>query len=522
MEQDSGKDSQEKTGLTRRTLSGTVWMMSGSMVLVVLRFITLMILARLLTPEDYGLVGAAMIVVNFAQLFSQLGLGPALIQRPSLEERHLRTAFTVFTITGILFGSVILASAPLIAGFFHKNDLIPILRVAGIAFPLQGLAATPTALLSRELKFRSLAKINVLTYFGGSGIVGIGMALLGFGAWALVGALLAQLLINVIVLLFVKPFPKAPMFDRLAFNELVHYGGGFTIGRILNYVASQGDNLVVGRWLGVEALGFYDRAYQMLVFPANLFGNIIDQVSFPSMAKVQNSPERLALAYRRGIALTALIYLPMSVAIVALAPELVRVILGPSWENSVIPFQILAAGMLFRASKINNAVANATGEVYKRAWRQGVYAVAIFTGAWVGHHWGLTGVAIGVFAALMLNFILMVHLSLTLTSLPWRRFLGTIAPSLLLAVITFVQVWLVAMVLRSLEASALVILIGSGVVAGLGLLLSAYLKPQVFLGKDGMWMLQAIMKYVGQKMKLPAGLRKAIEKWILAEQPFGH
>ncbi|MCB9100071.1 MAG: lipopolysaccharide biosynthesis protein [Anaerolineales bacterium] len=499
----SNKDDQSEKSLGSRTLNGLFWMFSGTIVQAVLRILILAILARLLTPQDYGLVGAALVVVNFSQIFSQFGMASALIQRPQLEERHLRTALTIFTISGLLIGGAIAVSAPLIASFFQMDNLTPILWVAALAFPLIGLIAAPTALLRRKLQFRLLAAINVVTYVGGYGVIGIILAWLGFGAWALVGASLAQSIINLIILLFVQPYPKKPQIDREAFRELVYFSGGFTLDDITNYIAVNGDNVIVGRGLGAEALGFYGRAYQLLVFPVSLFGNVIDQVLFPSMAKVQGNVDQLSLVYRRGMTLTALFYLPLSAAAIVLAPEIISVVLGSTWGEVVLPFQILAAGMLFRASKINNAtVAKATGDVYKRAWRQGLYALFVLIGALVGQNWGITGVAIGVFIALAIYFTLMAQLTLSLLSMSWRDLLIICQPALLVTIITLAQIWLVSTVLRNLAMPPVVVLLGSCLITGIGLLILGYLNPQFLLGQDGLWALQRCMGYVAKRTKI--------------------
>ena len=486
--------------LTNKTLSGMFWMLSGTTAQSLLRMGVLAVTARLLTPADFGVVGVATIFVHFAVLFSQFGLGPALVQRPHIEERHIRTAFFVFTLSGLVIGLGVVAAAPLIAGFFEMPRLTPILQVGAIAFPLQGLGAVPSAMLTRELQFRKLAAVNLASFILGSGVVGITLAFLGFGAWALLLALLSQYLIYLVLLLFAQPFPKLPQFEPNAFRELLYFGGGFTVARLLNYAAGHGDNLVVGRWLGPAALGFYGRAYQMLVFPVNLFGDTLDQVLFASMSRVQDDSQRLALAYKRGISLTALVYLPMSVGLIVLAPEVIYVVLGPAWEGILIPFQILAAGMIFRANKIDHTVARATGAVYRRAWRQGLYAAAVFAGAWIGQRWGITGVSVGVLIALALNFGLMIHLSLRLTSMSWRAYLAAFAPGSLLAAVTFVLVWASATGLRSLATLPVITLVGSSVITGVVLLLLLMLKPQLLLGPDAMWMLGTITKAVTHKV----------------------
>src|SRR6202043_2439363 len=148
-----------------------------------------------------------------------------------------------------------------------------------------------------------------------------------------------QTVLKTILLLLSRPHPAWPLLDRGAWRDLLYFGGGFTAGRLSNYLAGQGESLVIGRCLGAVALGVYGRAYQLMAGPAVLFGNILDRVLFPAMVHVQDQPERLAYAYRRGIALIALVILPTSAVLVVLAREVTLVLLGPEWEGVILPLQ---------------------------------------------------------------------------------------------------------------------------------------------------------------------------------------
>lgn len=510
-EVEGNEEAEEKKGLKQRTLSGFFWMFSGTAAQVVLRTLVMMILARLLTPEDFGLVGAAQIVINLANLFTQLGLGPALIQRSELEEKHIRTGFTTFILSGVVIGGMIAAAAPWVASFFRRDDLIPILRVAALAYPLQGLSAVPLALLNRELQFRRIATINVITFFAGQGLIGISLAWLGFGAWALVWAQLAQFGVNVIILLFAKPFPKKPQLDRGAFRDLMYFGGGFTLNQLLAYVAENGDYTVVGRWLGTAALGVYTRAFNLLILPASYFGAVLDQVLFPSMAKIQDDKERLQAAFRYGMSAVALLVLPLSIVAIVLAPEVILVMLGPKWQEVVLPFQILAVGMFFRtAGRINTSVARATGAIYRRAWREAVNTACVIVGAWIGQQWGVPGVAAGVLVALTVNYLLMTHFSLTLLSMKWQNFLSFHAPALILSTVAWVEVWPLAIVLRNLNLPAMVILLILGLLIGLTFFTLARQWPEVFLGPQGIWMFDTLTSQVKKRIKRRAWTPKDV------------
>lgn len=481
------------TKLTMTTLKGLLWASVGTGSQAIIQLGILVVLARLLAPKDFGLVAAAQVIVTFATIFTQLGVGPAIVQRPKLETRHLRVAFTLSCLLGVAFTAVIALSAGAISGFFRMPDLVPVIQIMSGAFLLKSLAVVPESLLHRELRFRQLAGIEVLALGLGFGAVGIGLAWAGYGIWSLVIAYMAQYALTSLILLLVQPHPKAPSLERSALRELLTFGGGFTLGRIGNYLAGQGDNLVVGRALGADALGIYGRAYQLMVAPVMLLGQVLDRVLFPAMAKVQDQPERLGMVYRRGVSLIASVTLPLSVFLVILAPEIIEVLLGAGWEQVVLPFQVLAIGTLFRTSyKMSDSLSRATGAVYRRAWRQCVYALCVVGGAYFGSKWGLAGVSIGVLCAITVNFMLMVQLSLRLTHLSWRSFLAAQLSALPLTTVVAVQAWFVVNILRAQPVSAFYTLLTLALVIGLTTLLLGLVARRVFIGQEGLWILDSL------------------------------
>jgi PST family polysaccharide transporter len=483
-------------GWTNRTLGGLLWTSLGTGGQALLQLLVLAILAWLLSPADFGLAAAALVVVGFSAVFSQLGIGPAVVQRLELRDAHLRSAFTISVLLGLLLAGVVWTTAPLVALFFRLDGLTPLLRVLAFVFPVQGLSIVSDSLLQRELRFRRLAAVEVVTVIAGYGAVGVPLAALGFGAWALVLAHLAQTVLRTVLLFALRPHPVRPLLARQASAELLYFGGGYTASRLSNYAVGQGDNLVVGRWLGAEALGDYGRAYQLMAGPAVVFGNILDRVLFPTMAQLQLEPERLAETYRRGISLIALVMLPTTALLMLLAPELTEVVLGPEWGDVVLPLQILAAGMLFRTSyKLSDSLVRATGAVYQRTWRQVVYALAVLGGAWVGQFGGLPGVALAVLATLGLNFFLMAHLSLKEAGLSWRRFAAAHLPGLALGALVGANGWAAVALLRALDLPAVLVLVGT-LVGTLPSLLLARQFPGVFLGEDGRWMLRKFAAYL--------------------------
>ncbi|HET9485932.1 MAG TPA: lipopolysaccharide biosynthesis protein [Chryseosolibacter sp.] len=472
-------------GLLRRTFTGFFWILLGSGVQVALKIGVLAVLARLVTPNDFGLMGIALIVIEFSKMFTHMGVGPALVQRTEIEERHLTTGFTLSLIIGAVFALVLLPSAQYIAVFFRMPELTRILQVLSLVFLIDSFTLIAQALMQRNMNFKINAAIEVLSYAIGYGMVGIPLAYFGWGVWALVAASLSQSILLTTLLLLVQPFPKKIGFNKQAFKDLIFFGGGFTIAKIANFLATQGDNLIVGRLLGARALGIYGRAYQFMVMPAGLFGNALDRALFPAMSKVQHEGSRVAKAYLTGVSLIATIAIPLSFLSVILAPEIVFIALGKEWADVIPPFQILACSLLFRMSyKMSDSLARATGAVYRRAWRQIIYAAMVITGTYVGHFWGLAGVAWGVAAALVVNFLLMAQLSLQLTNIRWHEMVTAHKAGLLVGVITGLVSHALATLCRMNHLPDLMTLFITGGGTGITLLLTLVYFPDLIMSLE--------------------------------------
>lgn len=494
-------------GLAHDIFSGILWTAWGKGARTLLQFAVMVVLARLMTPQEFGVIGAAMIVIGFSDIFAKIGLGPAIVQRAELEPRHLRTAFSVSLILSIAVAAAIWLLSPLIAAFFDYPEIEPVVKTLTLVFPIHGLGLVAESLAQREMNFRLLANSTTVSIFVGYVVVGIGMAALNFGVWSLVAATLVTAFLRMVILNFYFP-PKGFVPERRAFGELAYFGGGFTVARIANYGALQVDYLVVGRMLGLTALGFYGRAYQLMSVPASTFGQVLDDVLFPSMAKIQDDTRRLGAIYLRGVSLIALVMLPVSVVAFILAPEIVRAVLGSNWDATVLPFQILIVGLLMRTSyKMSDSLTRATGEVYRRAWRQMIYAALVFGGAFVGSYWGIGGVAAGVLAAVTINFLLMAQMSLKLVGETWGNFFRAHTNALLLAVCAGLVTYSCVAILREMQMSSYLTLAVTGAVLAVFAVLALRFAADHFLGADGIWMLNFLKSYGRSKIAVGNAVR---------------
>lgn len=410
---------QEKQ-LTERTVSGFFWNLTASGSQVILRLGVLSALARLIGPKEFGLVGIALIIIEFSKTFTQMGVGAAIVQRKELKNSHLTTGLTLSLLIGLFFFALLFFLSPFLAKFFHKEELVSIIRAISVIFLIDSLTLIGQAMMQRNMKFKTIAIIDILSYAIGYGITGVVLAYLGWGVWSLVIANIAKAILQATLIAIYQPFQKRLTLKKQELKELIHLGGGITIARLGHFLGTNSDNLIIGRMLGTEALGYYGRSYQFSILPAGLFGTTIDKTLFPAMAKIQDNKSRLGQVYIGSVSIVALLALPLSIMFILLAPEIVMLLLGSKWTAVILPFQILSAGLVFRMSyQMSESLSRATGAVYGGAWRHLVYAAIVLISSSIGQFFGISGVACGVVIALIINFLMMGHLSIKITGIRW-------------------------------------------------------------------------------------------------------
>jgi PST family polysaccharide transporter len=477
-----------RPGLTRQAIGGMAWTFSGTGVQVAVQFFAIMALGRLLTPAEFGLMAAANVIVGVSQIVSQVGVGPAIIQRQTLTPVHVRVAVTLSVAFGSLLGILVYVQSPAIAAFYRIPALEPVLRAVAFMFPLNALNTVAMSVLTRQLRFRLYVMLDAGCYILGYACVGVFLAWRGYGIWALVTASIAQLALRTVGMYLATRHPVRPSFDLQAARDLVGFGFGHSMAQLGTLFSQQGDNIVVGRWLGPAALGVYGRAYGLMVMPAFAFGQIVNRVLFPIMAQVKNERHRLITAYERGVAVVAFISLPISAFLWVVAPEFIPLVLGPAWGEVVLPFRLFSISLMFRmGSKISDACIKAAGAVYAWAGLQFAYAALVVTGALVGQRWGVSGVAVFVSLAMGSDWILMVALGRKVTGLTWTRFAAAHASPAALAFVIGAGAILGAEAGRSAHLGGVLILLCAGFAAAMAAVAAARLSPGIFLGQHGAW-----------------------------------
>lgn len=457
------------------------------------------IMARLLTPADFGLIAVANLVIGFAAMFTQFGLAKAIVQKKNLTEVDIRVGFTTSVAMALFLAALLYLFAPLIAQFFRNSDVVPIMRMLSFSFVLSNIGVISEALLTRKLAFKKLFWVTFWAYSFGYALVGIVLALMGYRVWALVYATLATKLVESVVLLVLQPHPKRPTFQRKELGELIHYGGGVTLSALFKYVANNGDYFVIGRWLGSAALGVYQQAFNILVIFARYLGDVLERVLFATASLIQDEQARLTRAYTRSLSLINLILLPLSIFMIILAPEIILVYLGGQWTEAIVPMQILLVGLTFRSqSRISDAFAHAVGEVYQPALRKAIFAAIIIVGSLIGQFWGITGVSTAVTLAMILDCVLVVELGLRLTHTPHKEYVHNMLPGIYMGGLVLLIGWPFASLLRTLFEGSFWILLMSVLATGILLGSIIILTPAV-LGTSGLWFADAVVGMLPQR-----------------------
>lgn len=409
----------------------------GFQVLFQLAFIKA--LSIFLTEAEWGIIGIALGIIGIIEIFAQLGVGPSLIQRKVLTGAQISAAFWVSLLLGLLFGLTTFFTAPLIAQFYHRADLVPLLRFIALSFPLAGLALVPRAMLIRKMDFRNLFWSSLIAMPIGNGLIGILAAYNGWGVYAYAGALLAQNL-----LLGLNYWFRAGVrIHKPAFapaQPLFKYGASSTVFNFLNYAASRLDVLVLGRFLPESRnadQGIYDRSNYMMTLPITLLGKLSDSVLFSSMSEVQENRGRLRDIFLGGLYFTACLVFPGVVLLELFTEEFVLALLDEKLLPTVPIIRILYAAVFLRSwIKVCDATVRATDLIGAASVVKAVFCAGLAFSAYLGYQYGFETLAWGVVVSTLLQATAMIALTTRKLSLGWGAVLSTAGPGLILGLVT--------------------------------------------------------------------------------------
>ena len=348
--------------LSKRVVRGGIWVFGLRIANRSLGFIRTIILARLLAPHDFGLFGIAMLAIATLETFSQTGFQAALVQKKKNVEPYLDTAWTISAIRGIILFLILFSSAPLIANFFDSAQAALVIRVIAVSTLLSGFRNIGILFFKKELQFNK----QFIYEFSGTLVditVAISLAFILRNVWALVWGGLAANFVRVFMSYIIHPYRPRIKFEKEKFQELFAFGKWVLGSSILVFLITQGDDIFVGKMLGVTALGLYQMAYLISNLPATEITHVISQVTFPAYSKLQDDLPKLREAYLKILQLTTFISIPFAGGIFIFAPEFTKIFLGDKWMPMVPAIQVLVlAGLLRLISATTGSVFQAVGK----------------------------------------------------------------------------------------------------------------------------------------------------------------
>jgi O-antigen/teichoic acid export membrane protein len=379
--------------LHKTALRGGALVGGAQMVKMAVQFLSVVILSRLLIPEDFGLIASLAPVISFIILFQDLGLQQAVVQRAEISREQMNRVFWSTALLGSSCAFVVFLASPAVAWFYHDSRLVAITMASSLPLLIGSLCTLPQGLLNREMRFGTLAVIDICSVVSGF-LTALTAALLGAGYWSMVFSAITAVTVTLIGSWIGSGWkPDKPQW-RLRDKQFMAFGANLTGFNVMNFFARNLDNILIGRQLGSVPLGYYDRAYKLLLFPLQNINAPISKVMTPLLSRLQSDPVRFRESYLRTAGLITLVTVPGMAAMMSVSSELITLLFGARWQPVAPIFAWLGlAGLL---QPLNNS----TGWIFiaqaytRTMFRWGLYSSATVMASFiVGLHWGAVGVA---------------------------------------------------------------------------------------------------------------------------------
>ncbi|MDV6375368.1 lipopolysaccharide biosynthesis protein [Deinococcus arenicola] len=377
------------TNLKSRTINAVKWSYLSMAISTVLGLVFAAILSRLLTPKEFGVVAIALVLQRFGQFIGDLGVGQALVQKPELSDEDVQAGFTSSLGLGLLATLGAWLLAPAAGTYFNMPDLVAVFRGYSAAYLLTAMIIISTSLLRRQLNFRPLLIGELIPLVIGHGVLGLGAAYLGFGAFSLAISALAQAFLQMVILYAYTRHSLRLTFRPESYRALYAFATRVTIINFLEFVSGSLDSLILGRLYPSAELGLYRRSYSVIGGPAYSFASSLTKVLAPSFSQVQGEPERLRRAHHSALLALLIVLSCVAGGIFVAAPEVVAVMLGSQFVGAVVLIKVFAVLVPFMAcSNLAGVLAEATAHLSMKTMIQAAYTVALALAFWMVYRLG--------------------------------------------------------------------------------------------------------------------------------------
>lgn len=429
------------TTLKQKTIHGVGWSFLDNISSAGITFLVGLVLARLLTPEQYGIMAMIAIFIAISNSIIDSGFSNALIRKPNVKRIDYSTVFYFNLMVSIVLYLLLFISAPAISLFFNESLLIDVIRVIGCVLIINALGIIPRTRFVKNIDFKIQTKVSLISSLS-SGIIGIGMALGGMGVWSLVGQQLSRQLLNSLFLWFYSKWVPVWEFSIDSFKELYTFGSKLLLSGLLETLYKNIYYIIIGHFYSSAQLGQYTRSEQFSsIFSSNLTA-VVQRVSYPVLSSIQDDSQRLLSAYRKVIKSTMLITFACMMGLAAVAKHLIIILIGEKWIPAVGFLQILCfVGMLYPLHSINLNILQVKGrsdlflklEIIKKLIAIGPIVIGLFCNI----EWMLVGSVLTNFIAFFLNS----YYSAPLIGYPTQQQIVDILPSFLVSLLVAAVMW---------------------------------------------------------------------------------
>ena len=443
--------------LKQKTKKGLYWSAASNFANQGMRFVFGLILARMLSPDAYGVIGMLTVFLCVVQVFIDCGFSQALIAKQDRTQTDFSTEFFFNIGVGLIGYCLLFISAPFIAEFYNMPLLTSVLRVVGLGVIINSLCVVQSAQFAIRLDFKTPAKLAVITNMF-SGVVGIFLAYCGYGVWALVFQQIAGNFLNGILLWILAGWRPTFEFSRDSFRYLWSYGSKILASSLIQQVYDNLYPLVIGKFFSARQLGLYSRAQGFATLPSSNISGILGNVSFPILSKINNDSPRLMRIYRQMIETAAFIIFPLMLGLFAIADPLVKVLLNQQWYDCIIILQLLCCALLWQPiSAINLSILKVIGRTDIILKLEIIKRIAGIVSIVCSIPFGIIGMCIGYMILYMFCFILNTIYISKITNTPLSLYFKDIMPPLLASIAMCI---IVLSIISFVESNVLAIIVG--------------------------------------------------------------
>ena len=392
--------------LKNSIVRGLKWSSVSQISRQILQYISTIILVGILSPDDFGLIAMALLVINFLDIFKDLGTSSALIQNQNLSDYLKSSVFWINFTFGAIFTLVIYFLSPLIAQLFNSDKITPVLQVLSLIFIISGLSLTQKALLERSLSFKTLANIELVSSALGF-FAALYLAFNGFGVWSLVAQVLTFTIFNSTLLWIFSSWKPKFYFRLHDIKSIASYSLNLVGFNLINYIARNSDYFLIAKFLDERSLGHYYLAYRIMLYPLQNISTVVSRVIFPSFSILQNDNIRLSQSYLKLTNLIALLTFPMMAGMAIVSYDFTNVFFGSEWNVGLVALLIVILAPVGALQSIVSTV----GIIYqvkgKTDWmfRWSIFATSVMViGFLIGLKWGVVGISV---SYLVTNIVLL-------------------------------------------------------------------------------------------------------------------